>query len=542
MPKVQRFGRLSQAWAGVDRYRRLNFAVVSCLMVMFGLVVALVITVRLLDGTSHEDLAEHDQLNQISRDLDAAALALLWFETTGSPTAEDELIEVRERLLEHADDLPARAEPLAVEFTYSMASLATILEFRAGAASGIANPIDAEVSRLIGLADDFAVEAENELDAVDTTLSGWFRWMQIVAVGSSFVFLVVVMTAILPLSRSIERSLNKLQSWRDRATRETARRTLSVQVTDGLEVADDEPAAYAVLSRAMEIAAPDHAAELLLADSSKAHLRAVVEHPTNGGAGCGVTSPWSCPAVRRGSTMVFDDSDAIRSCPHLAAHAEPCSAVCSPLTFMGQPMGVLHAVGPVGETPPKEMVEDLTVVAGEAATRIGTLRAFAKAELQASTDVLTGLPNRRATEDQIREIVADLDGGAIVLIELDGLVDLNDRLGKSAGDRAVTAVADSLQFAARPGDFIGRWAGAEFIAVLPEHTAAEASAIGRRFCQEAAGALERADLSGVSVLSGVADTRLADNVRDLLKVANDSLAFARRATLRRRAKPSAASS
>ena len=45
----RRFGRLSAAWAGVDRYRRLNFAVVSCLFVMFGLVVSLVITIRWVD-------------------------------------------------------------------------------------------------------------------------------------------------------------------------------------------------------------------------------------------------------------------------------------------------------------------------------------------------------------------------------------------------------------------------------------------------------------------------------------------------------------
>ncbi|MEM8708734.1 MAG: diguanylate cyclase, partial [Actinomycetota bacterium] len=139
-----------------------------------------------------------------------------------------------------------------------------------------------------------------------------------------------------------------------------------------------------------------------------------------------------------------------------------------------------------------------------------------------------------------RQIVADGNGGAIVLLELDGLIELNDRLGKAAGDRAVTAVADALQLAARPDDDIGRWAGAEFIAVLADQTAAEASAIGRGFCDEAAAALERAELSGVSVLSGVADTRLADSVRELLNVANDSLAFARRATLRRRSTPSSA--
>ncbi|MEM8708591.1 MAG: sensor domain-containing diguanylate cyclase, partial [Actinomycetota bacterium] len=514
--------RISEAWARVDRYRRLNFAVLSCLVVMFGLVLSLIGAVRWLDAYSEARLGESGAFDEARLELLSAATELERFET-GSTAARQELSVLRDalaaRVLELGDDFPAET----AELERLVRDMGAVIDSESGVMPG-AVLINGTVQRAESLAEQFVANAEAQVTDVESTLSSWFQMMQIVAGIASIVFLIVVFTAILPLSRSIERSLNRLQNWRERAARETARRTLSVQVTDGLDVADDEQGAYAVLSRAMEIAAPDHAAEILLADSSKAHLRAVVEHPTNGSAGCGVSSPWSCPAVRRGSTMVFDDSDAIRSCPHLAAHAEPCSAVCSPLTFMGQPMGVLHAVGPVGETPAKELVEDLTTVAGEAATRIGTLRAFAKAELQASTDVLTGLPNRRSIEERVRQIVADGNGGAIVLLELDGLIELNDRLGKAAGDRAVTAVADALQLAARPDDDIGRWAGAEFIAVLADQTAAEASAIGRRFCDEAAAALERAELSGVSVLSGFADTRLADSVRELLNVANDSLA------------------
>ena len=355
------------------------------------------------------------------------------------------------------------------------------------------------------------------------------------AVFSALLFSWIVVTQLLPLSRSIERSIHKLQTWRDTANRERARRTLTVQVTDGLDIVDSEVAAHDVLARALEVAAPDHRAELLLADSSRAHLHVAAEHPENGAAGCPVVSPSSCPAVRRGATQVFEDSDAIRACPHLAKHAEPCSAVCAPLTFMGEPMGVLHAVGEVGVTPPRELVEDLTVVAAEAATRIGTLRAFAKAELQASTDVLTGLPNRRASEERLREIIGDPDGGAVALIEIEGLSELTVAHGKGAADRAVKAVGDALQLGARPDDLIGRWSGAEFVVVLAGSTASDAADIAHRLREDTETALAKADLLGVNVISGVADTRLAESVRELLSAAGDSLAFARRARHRRRA-------
>ncbi|MEO0493265.1 MAG: diguanylate cyclase, partial [Actinomycetota bacterium] len=511
-----------------------------CLLVMFGLVIALVLSVRYLDSASTTQFDESHSSHEASRLLLDLANALERADADVS-ASDDSLSVLRDDLAGLSDGLGADFEAEKLELDHLLGRVAIAID-NEGSVLPDTVRVTETVNRLERLSDGFLVHADEDVLDIEATLGDWFQWMQIVALVASIVFAVVVSTAILPLSRSIERSLNKLQSWRDRAARETARRTLSVQVTDGLDVADDEAAAYAVLARAIETAAPGHAAELLLADSSKAHLRAVVEHPVNGAAGCGVASPWSCPAVRRGSTMVFDDSEAIRSCPHLASRAEPCSAVCSPLTFMGQPMGVLHAVGPVGEAPPRELVEDLTTVAGEASTRIGTLRAFAKAELQASTDVLTGLPNRRRTEERIREVAANADGGALVLIEIDGLQELNLRLGKSGGDRAVTAVAEALQLATRPDDFIGRWTGSEFVAVLFDRTAAEASTIGRRFCEDATAALAAAELDGVSMLSGVADTRLADTVQDLLKVANDSLSFARRATVRRRSASSSASS
>ncbi len=107
-------------------------------------------------------------------------------------------------------------------------------------------------------------------------------------------------------------------------------------------MADEEASAHEVIERAMvqiDDAAPT---ELLLSDSSRAHLSRAAESPTAGAAGCPVSSPFSV-AVRRGSPVGFDTSQALNACPKLRGRAQgACSSVCVPVTFMGRALGVLR--------------------------------------------------------------------------------------------------------------------------------------------------------------------------------------------------------
>lgn len=86
--------------------------------------------------------------------------------------------------------------------------------------------------------------------------------------------------------------------------------------------------------------------------------------------------------------------------------------------------------------------------------------------LQARTDPLTGLLNRRAfLEDASRRmdrLVAECLPAAILFIDLDGLKQLNDQSGHEAGDAALTLTAALLRRTFRPTDLIARLGGDEF--------------------------------------------------------------------------------
>lgn len=85
---------------------------------------------------------------------------------------------------------------------------------------------------------------------------------------------------------------------------------------------------------------------------------------------------------------------------------------------------------------------------------------------EASTDVLTGLRNRRG-------LVAGLEGAdregvwTIASVDCDGLKTINDAHGHHVGDEYLQTVALRLSRAIGTGDYIGRWGGDEFLVALP---------------------------------------------------------------------------
>jgi diguanylate cyclase (GGDEF)-like protein len=316
------------------------------------------------------------------------------------------------------------------------------------------------------------------------------------------------------------------------AERETARRLGQVRrqefetkLANALEMADGEPEVIDAVERALATTLPASAVEMLLADNSHAHLaRMAASSPAGEPPGCGVDSPDQCPAARRAQVQRFDDSDELDACPKLRGRTQGrCSAVCVPVSIMGRTVGVLHAIGEPGVRLEEEKVQDLATLANLAGARIGLLRMMAETQLQAATDSLTGLLNRRSLERHVRTLREGSTPFALVMADLDHFKRLNDTFGHETGDRALRIFAQVLRASLRKEDVICRHGGEEFALVLPYCSARDAQTSCEHIRTNLADAVIGAGLAPFTVSFGVVEADDHENLMELVGRADAAL-------------------
>lgn len=115
-------------------------------------------------------------------------------------------------------------------------------------------------------------------------------------------------------------------------------------------------------------------------------------------------------------------------------------------------------------------------------------RAEAELERQASTDALTGLPNRRAFMDTAQQEFERSKrysrSLSCMMVDLDHFKRVNDKYGHSVGDLVLKAFAEHARQSLRKHDAVGRIGGEEFAVLLPETGCREAVTLAERLGSE----------------------------------------------------------
>ena len=276
--------------------------------------------------------------------------------------------------------------------------------------------------------------------------------------------------------------------------------------------------------------------ELLLADSSHAHIRQVVTtDPVEGKPGCSVASPTQCPAIRLGSTMTFDDPQRYDSCPHLRERKlTGCRAVCAPVSVTGLTVGVLHALVSTDNIASSELEEELgnvrrvaERVGARAGERIGILRAFQQTQLQAATDPLTGLMNRRSLEARASELLRSGVPMSVLYLDLDHFKVINDTHGHDAGDRALRQFSKVLRDSTRSTDLVGRWGGEEFVVVLADDQAHTVQSLFERIQESLVVASAVGTTPAMTTSGGAASSTVTSTFSDVISEADRALLLAK---------------
>ncbi|MGD1096951.1 MAG: HD domain-containing phosphohydrolase [Bryobacteraceae bacterium] len=147
------------------------------------------------------------------------------------------------------------------------------------------------------------------------------------------------------------------------------------------------------------------------------------------------------------------------------------SAVAVPLEGMNGVLGVLTLYHAERDAFTRDHLRILLAISSKIGLSIENALRFRQAESSATTDYLTTLPNARSL---FLQLDAELSRGrrsqqplALLVLDLDGFKQINDRFGHLEGNKVLRSVAGALKSACREYDYVARMGGDEFVVLLP---------------------------------------------------------------------------
>ncbi len=158
----------------------------------------------------------------------------------------------------------------------------------------------------------------------------------------------------------------------------------------------------------------------------------------------------------------------------------PASVLFEPLLRGGEPVGVLVVGWPQAIRVGGTRATAIALLAHEVATVIERADMLSQLTDMASTDALTGLPNRRAWETSLQQALDEDQSVALAMLDFDHFKEFNDTYGHPAGDRLLRETAAAWREELRAGDLVARLGGDEFALLLPDCNAANALEVVER--------------------------------------------------------------
>jgi diguanylate cyclase (GGDEF)-like protein/putative nucleotidyltransferase with HDIG domain len=182
------------------------------------------------------------------------------------------------------------------------------------------------------------------------------------------------------------------------------------------------------------------------------------------------------------------------------------SALAVPLEGLQGVVGVVALYHAEKDFFTSDHLRILLAVSSKMALAIENAMKYEQAESSAVTDYLTGLPNARSLFLQLdRELARckrDNTTLTVMVADMDGFKQINDRFGHLEGNRVLRLFAHSLKETSREYDYVARMGGDEFVVVAPGLTpdaAARKAEQMRDLAQQAGKAICNEDILSLSV-------------------------------------------
>jgi diguanylate cyclase (GGDEF)-like protein len=208
--------------------------------------------------------------------------------------------------------------------------------------------------------------------------------------------------------------------------------------------------------------------------------------------------------------------------------------LAAPLIVHGSAVGAIVVTRRADGSWPETTRRILDSAAHEASAALARAYSHRSAEEQATTDALTGLPNRRYFDEIVSLLPGRRRAGdavGILMVDIDRFKVLNDTHGHATGDEVLRAVAGAIVAGVREEDVPARFGGEEFVVLLRNPDPDVAVDVGERIRSAVRGLdLRTYGVRGVSVSVGVAVAEGPDeSIEALIATADRALYRAKRA-------------
>ena len=199
-------------------------------------------------------------------------------------------------------------------------------------------------------------------------------------------------------------------------------------------------------------------------------------------------------------------------------------------TIVGRLIATTHEVADSN----RQLSQQMEVSSRQVETLQATLQSV---RVEALTDGLTGLANRRLFDETLRNRVGEADADAselcLLMCDIDHFKRFNDTWGHQVGDHVIRFIASVLRHHAQGELLAARYGGEEFAIILPRTALANALAVGaaihnvirsKRLSRKSTGE----HLGAVTISIGIAQRRSGESMADLIARADACLYASKR--------------
>jgi len=147
------------------------------------------------------------------------------------------------------------------------------------------------------------------------------------------------------------------------------------------------------------------------------------------------------------------------------------SALAVPLEGLNGALGVMTLYRADADAFSRDHLRILLAISGKVSLAVENALIFRQVKDSATTDYLSGLPNARSLflrlDSELARCKRNHETLCVVVCDLDGFKQVNDRFGHLEGNKALRQMADILRESCREYDYVARMGGDEFVLLMP---------------------------------------------------------------------------